>query len=175
MSDCERWIKKLRALQKQLQTLCGEDATLAIDSPATYLDVERVEAEIECCLPAELKELFTHCASKIDFSWSLSRSDRMRLQAPLPEELEEVTFGRLGLDINTLADDWVNWTAWEDCFDNPDQYEGGQSAYEFDDLFPFLSLPNGDVIVLVTGGDASGQIVYLSQEGGAFDEAILGA
>jgi hypothetical protein len=175
MSDCERWITKLHALHRQIQPLCGQDAKLTINPPATYLDVERVEIEIGRSLPAELKELFTHCAAKIDFSWSLWSwsPGRAGLLKPFPEELAEVTFGCFDLDLKALPDCWVNWTAWEDCFENPDQYEGGESAYESDDLFPFLSLPNGDVIALVTRGDASGQVVYLSHEGGQFDEAIL--
>ncbi len=151
MSNCEHWITKLHALYRQIQPLCGQDAKLTISPPGTYLDVEEVEAEIGRSLPAELKDLFTYCAAKIDFSWSLWPSRHLGLSKPLPEELGEVTFGRLDLDLKALPNCWVNWTAWEDCFENPDEYEGGESSYEFDDLFPFLSLPNGDVIALVRG------------------------
>lgn len=173
MSDGERWITQLHALYRQLQPLCGEDVELTISPPATSSDVEKVEAEIGRSLPAELQELFTDCAAKIDFSWCLCSSGRIGLSKPLPEELEEVTFGRLDLELKALPDCWVNWTAWEDCFENPDEYEGGEKSYKFDDLFPFLSLPNGDVIALVSRDDARGQVVYLSHEGGQFDEAIL--
>lgn len=173
MPDCERWMMSLHALHRKMQRVCGDDATLTIRGPATYLDVEKVEADIERCLPADLKVLFTSCAAKLDFWWSLSASARMGLSEPLPEELEEVTFGHLDLDLEAIPDRWVNWTAWEDYFENPQEYEGAESAYEFDDLFPVFSLPNGDMIALVTRSDANGQVIYLSHEGGQFDQAVL--
>jgi cell wall assembly regulator SMI1 len=173
MPDCERWIAKLHTLYRQFQPLCEDDLRLTIDPPATYLDVERVEIEIGRSLPAELKEIFTHCSAKIDFWWSLWSPGRVGKPNPLPKELHEVTEGHLNLDLKAIADNWCNWTEWQDYFENPEYYEGAASSFEFDDLLPLFYTFNGDVIVLVTEGETAGQVLYLSHEGGLFDEAIL--
>ena len=76
------------------------NATLTIGPPATFLEVERVEAEIERSFPAGLETLHLF-EPKLIFRGRCPL-DRSRYPEQLPEELAAVTFGRLDLDLKAF-------------------------------------------------------------------------
>ena len=170
MADYQQLLERLRSLADAIRPICEDDLTFEIAPRAPEKDVLSVEAEIDRRLPDILRDFFLNCSAKIDFDWAL---DEEKFARELPEDLEEVTFGAFTFELSGVEPDWVNWTGWQDSIEHPEHYVGGPSRYRFDQLYPLISIINGDVIVVVTSGDDHGRIVYLDHEGGEMNQAIL--
>ena len=168
--DYQQLLARIRSLSDSIRPMCDNGLTCQISPCATAEEVAAVETEINRELPSVLRDFFLNCSAKVDFDWYL---DLEKLSDDLPDVLERVTFGAFTFDLSLAKSDWVNWTDWRDCIEHPERYAAGPFRYTYDQLFPVISIMNGDLIAVVTSGDDHGRIIYLDHEGGSLDQAVL--
>lgn len=139
----------LKSRSAKLEKHCDE-FELSIEEPVSETVVRRVEKELKRTFPPALKRFFLECSPNINVKWGLKQD----VIHALPEELREVEFGSFIVNLDEFPAILANWSVWEDT----------SLDYDFENLFPLLEVPNGDIIVMVERGKGKGKIIYLDHE-----------
>lgn len=160
----------LRKVCDAVGVLGGQAEILEIGPPAAVEDVEAVERIIGRSIPQTLRTVFLEQSARVNVSWTISG-------AALPRAVNADWLGG-GLDL-ALADlpiDWSNWEGWRPAFESPADHglplEFNLDVY--DDLFPLVTVGNGDQIVVARADDEdSDYVIYLNHEGGDLPMMVL--
>jgi len=161
------WQQWVSDWQESLETMrrCGyETGELHIAPPATQKQVEALEAELGCALPADFRYVITHYSTRVSLYWHLGRS--------LPEE--EWQRREFPAPYQEIFSSWAD-ALWDSrmLFDPLKEYIYSDDP-RWKHKIAFLNVPNGDCIAFdLTEGTDNCPIVYLSHENGTNQGRVL--
>lgn len=136
-----------------------------IGNPADEDDIVAVEMQIGKIIPVDLRNLYKF-SRHVTFSY--------QFEEPLSEEFPENFSGEIYWNLDTLPEQYENMKGWIEAFLDPefsDAEEMEMSRGLYENKFPLIDVPNGDLIVVNT--DPS-EVVYYSHEDSDMHGKVLG-
>jgi hypothetical protein len=130
---------------------------LVVGPPAERHEVDAVERELGCMLPASLRQVLTSVARRVDFAWFAPDG------TTFPDPFGEIFSGSLAWSLDDLPDLAAAVRGWIDnVFPDPtDPYDR-----IWHHKLPFMEVGNGDYLALDLDQDNHGRVVYLSHDDG---------
>lgn len=172
----DRWNERWQALE----AACNANAStgrwqkgrkkpmrLVIGPPADAQAIQQVESGIGNPLPSSFRHVIETYSAFVDIEWQL----RDHEDPTLPKELEGIFAGEIRWSLRDLPELVRTYEGWiAECFSNPDDRYDSVWHHKF----PILSVMNGDMIGIETGGERKGAVVYLSHDDGEGHGYVLG-
>ncbi len=159
------WSARWEAALEACKRLGGTPDDLVIAEPATFQEVEAVEAILGIRLPESFRTVLLEFSSHVELSWLLP--DDKKPTAPL----RGIFSGECSWNLNDLPELEESRQGWIDAVfpDIEDPYDK-----IWHNKLTFLHVANGDQIALDLSERARNSVVYLSHEGDVTHGWVLG-
>lgn len=156
-------IKRLKSIIKDRNWELIQD--LIVEKPATEKELEEVENSIGKNIPKDFRKLFKY-SKRLAFCYQFDEK--------MSSEFRENFSGEISWDLGKLVELINFYEDWLDASLDPkynDEGAIGITARVGKNKFPFMSVSNGDLIVM---GNSPSEIIYLSHEGDEMHGKKLG-
>jgi hypothetical protein len=122
--------------------------SIRIEPACSLQQINECEKQINCVIPIEIKNFLLNVSSEIELEWNV-RFREQEYSALFGDQIwSSFRFG-----VHEFQEEYENWSAWkyEKILDH---------SYTYDDLFPLVSLGNGDYLAHAV----TEEIIYINHD-----------